>query len=96
MHAALDITNVPNYASAIVTTNEIVDLICSVQTEGVSAQQSGTFGHRMHADECPLWKAKQNSCCGPADDLTRRIIGAELRMHAAAPADGRFLLQSCY
>jgi nicotinamidase-related amidase len=29
MHAALDI-NIPNYASAIVTTNEIVDLISSV------------------------------------------------------------------
>ena len=36
MHAALDI-NIPNYASAIVTTNEIVDLI-SVQTLGISAQ----------------------------------------------------------
>jgi hypothetical protein len=31
MHAALDI-NIPNYASAIVTTDEIVDLISSVQT----------------------------------------------------------------
>jgi isochorismate hydrolase len=29
MHASLDI-NIPNYASAIVTTNEIVDLISSV------------------------------------------------------------------
>jgi ureidoacrylate peracid hydrolase len=29
MHAALDI-NIPNYASAIVTTNDIVDLISSV------------------------------------------------------------------
>jgi hypothetical protein len=29
MHAALAI-NIPNYASAIVTTNEIVDLISSV------------------------------------------------------------------
>ena len=37
MHAALDI-NIPNYASAIVTTNEIVDLISSVQTLGISAQ----------------------------------------------------------
>jgi ureidoacrylate peracid hydrolase len=37
MHAALDI-NMPNYASAIVTTNEIVDLISSVQTLGISAQ----------------------------------------------------------
>jgi ureidoacrylate peracid hydrolase len=36
MHAALDI-NLPNYASAIVTTNEIVDLLSSVQTLGVSA-----------------------------------------------------------
>ncbi len=31
MHAALDI-NIPNYASAIVTTSEIVDVISSVQT----------------------------------------------------------------
>src|SRR6202011_5099348 len=37
MHAALDV-NIPNYASAIVTTNEIVDLISSVQTLGISAQ----------------------------------------------------------
>jgi nicotinamidase-related amidase len=37
MHAALDV-NLPNYASAIVTTNEIVDLISSVQTLGISAQ----------------------------------------------------------
>jgi ureidoacrylate peracid hydrolase len=29
MHAALDI-NIPNYASAIVSTNEVVDLISSV------------------------------------------------------------------
>jgi len=36
MHAALDI-NIPNYASAVVTTNEIVDLISSVQTLGISA-----------------------------------------------------------
>ena len=31
MHAALDV-NLPNYASAIVTTDEIMDLISSVQT----------------------------------------------------------------
>ncbi len=37
MHAALDV-NLPNYASAMVTTNEIVDLISSVQTLGISAQ----------------------------------------------------------
>ena len=37
MHAALDI-NIPNYASAIVTTNEIVDLISSVKILGISAQ----------------------------------------------------------
>src|SRR5512144_531856 len=37
MHAALDI-NIPNYASAIVTTNEIVDLVSAVQTLGTSAQ----------------------------------------------------------
>jgi ureidoacrylate peracid hydrolase len=34
MHAALDI-NLPNYASAIVTTDEIVDLISSLQTVDV-------------------------------------------------------------
>jgi nicotinamidase-related amidase len=33
MHAALDI-NIPNYVSAIVITNEIVDLISSLQTLG--------------------------------------------------------------
>ncbi len=37
MHTALDI-NIPNYASAIVTANEIVDLISSVQTLEISAQ----------------------------------------------------------
>jgi ureidoacrylate peracid hydrolase len=37
MHAALDI-NIPNDASAMVTTHEIVDLISSVQTLGISAQ----------------------------------------------------------
>jgi ureidoacrylate peracid hydrolase len=31
MHAALEV-NIPNYASAIVTTTEIVDLISSLQT----------------------------------------------------------------
>jgi ureidoacrylate peracid hydrolase len=30
MHAALDI-NIPNYASAVVTTNEILDMIASIQ-----------------------------------------------------------------
>jgi ureidoacrylate peracid hydrolase len=37
MHAALDV-NLPNYASAIVTTDEIVDLISSVRTSGIGAQ----------------------------------------------------------
>jgi nicotinamidase-related amidase len=37
MHAALDI-NIPNYASAMVTTHEIVDLISSAQTLGIRAQ----------------------------------------------------------
>ena len=37
MHAALDI-NIPNYASAIVTTNEVVDSIASVENLGISAQ----------------------------------------------------------
>src|SRR5262249_46349303 len=36
MHAALDV-NIPNYASALVTTREIVDLISSAQTAGAPA-----------------------------------------------------------
>jgi ureidoacrylate peracid hydrolase len=36
MHAALDI-NIPNYASAIVTTNEVVDAITSLKTPGINA-----------------------------------------------------------
>jgi nicotinamidase-related amidase len=35
MHAAL-VTNLPNYASAIVTTNEVVDAISSLKTAGIS------------------------------------------------------------
>jgi ureidoacrylate peracid hydrolase len=35
MHAALDV-NIPNYASAVVTTNEIVDMISSLQTLAMS------------------------------------------------------------
>jgi ureidoacrylate peracid hydrolase len=37
MHAALDI-NIPNYASAIVTTHEVVDAISSLKVLGMSAQ----------------------------------------------------------
>ena len=37
MHAALDI-NIPNYASAIVTTNEVVDSISSLEILGINAQ----------------------------------------------------------
>ena len=37
MHAALDV-NLPNYASAIVTTNEVVDLISTLETSGVSTK----------------------------------------------------------
>jgi len=37
MHAALDI-NLPNYASAIVTTNEVIDSISSLETLGIKAQ----------------------------------------------------------
>jgi hypothetical protein len=37
IHAALDV-NMPNYASAIGTTNEVVDLISSLETSGISAQ----------------------------------------------------------
>ena len=38
MHAALDI-NIPNYAGAIVTTDEVVDSISSPSTSGTIAQQ---------------------------------------------------------
>ena len=34
MHAALEV-NIPNYASAIVTTDEIVDLISALSTAGI-------------------------------------------------------------
>ncbi len=37
MHAALDV-NLPNYASAIVTTNEIVDSVSSLEPSGISAR----------------------------------------------------------
>ena len=37
MHAAL-VTNLPNYASSIVTTNEVVDAISSLKALGMSAQ----------------------------------------------------------
>ena len=37
MHAALGI-NIPNYASAIVTTNEVIDSISSLETLGIKAQ----------------------------------------------------------
>jgi nicotinamidase-related amidase len=36
MHAALDV-NIPNYASAIMTTGEIVDSLSSLSTAGISA-----------------------------------------------------------
>jgi nicotinamidase-related amidase len=36
MHAALDV-NIPNYASAVVTTNQIVDALSSIQVVGVGA-----------------------------------------------------------
>ncbi len=36
MHAALDI-NIPNYASAIVATNEAVDVIASLKTPGINS-----------------------------------------------------------
>jgi isochorismate hydrolase len=36
MHAALDV-NLPNYASAIVTTDEIVSLISSARAPGIGA-----------------------------------------------------------
>jgi hypothetical protein len=35
MHAALDV-NIPDHASAIVTTDEIVDSIFSISTVGIS------------------------------------------------------------
>jgi ureidoacrylate peracid hydrolase len=37
MHAALEV-NMPNYATAVVTTNEVVDSISSLSTLGMSAQ----------------------------------------------------------
>ena len=37
MHAALDV-NIPNYASAVVTTNEVIDSISSLETLGASAK----------------------------------------------------------
>jgi hypothetical protein len=37
MHAALDI-NIPNYASAVVTTTEIVGSIAALENPGVSVQ----------------------------------------------------------
>jgi hypothetical protein len=41
MHAALDVS-IPNYASAIVTTNEIVDSIAALENLGISAQQGAS------------------------------------------------------
>jgi ureidoacrylate peracid hydrolase len=40
MHAALDV-NIPNYASAVVTTNQIVDSISSLKTSGIGAPYGG-------------------------------------------------------
>jgi ureidoacrylate peracid hydrolase len=37
MHAALDV-NIPNYASAVVTTNEVIDSISFLETLGGSAK----------------------------------------------------------
>jgi ureidoacrylate peracid hydrolase len=37
MHAALDV-NLPNYASAIVTTNEVIDSIFSLETVATGAR----------------------------------------------------------
>jgi catechol 2,3-dioxygenase-like lactoylglutathione lyase family enzyme len=55
MHAALDV-NIPNYASAVVTTNEIVDLISSVQTLDISAEPFCVRGSKgFHA-----WKRVAN------------------------------------
>jgi hypothetical protein len=41
MHAALNI-NILNYASAVGTTNEIVDSISALENLGVSAQQGAS------------------------------------------------------
>jgi hypothetical protein len=43
MHAAFDV-NMPHYASAIVTTDEIVDAISSLQRSGLGAQ-TVAIGH---------------------------------------------------
>ena len=40
MHAALDI-NIPNYASAVVTTNEIIDLMSSAHASGLGGHKVG-------------------------------------------------------
>jgi ureidoacrylate peracid hydrolase len=37
MHAALDV-NIPNYASAVVTTDQIVDALASIQASGIGAR----------------------------------------------------------
>ncbi|MGA9995327.1 MAG: isochorismatase family cysteine hydrolase [Pyrinomonadaceae bacterium] len=41
MHAALDI-NIPNYASVVVTTNEIVASLAALENMGISAQQGAS------------------------------------------------------
>jgi len=40
IHAVLDV-NIPNYASAVVTTNQIVDSMSSLKTSGIGAQHGG-------------------------------------------------------
>ena len=41
MHAALDI-NIPNYASAVMTTNEVIDSIAALENPRISAQQGAS------------------------------------------------------
>ena len=46
MHAALDV-NIPNYASAIVTANEVVDAISSLQILGIGVKNVSVNSHQL-------------------------------------------------
>jgi catechol 2,3-dioxygenase-like lactoylglutathione lyase family enzyme len=81
-HAALD-TNIPNDASAIVTTNEVFDSISSVQTLGTSAQlfdvrrmSPSTHGARLKAPkpkELDMGHTKVRSETGIDTPKARRV-----------------------
>jgi ureidoacrylate peracid hydrolase len=64
MHAALDV-NIPNYANAIVTTNEVVDSISSLKTLGISAQfASSTMKGKQLLWPDTLWRRFRPSSYG--------------------------------